>query len=780
MTHSRNCESVEVLRVREGQHTARPRAHVCAGLLLLAILGFAPGALAAGGANRYAKLDDELNQRATSGRSETTSVIAHFKGSVIPKEFEKYARPGKLDLIDAYVLDVPDDTLKTLGAHSSTVFVNHNNTAVASNFRTGIQSGAFFARQLLGFTGAGIGVAVVDSGIAPVDDFGVGRGAAQERGASRIAYFRDFLVPDSHHDGSNGTTVDPPCATPLTPCDFNGHGTHVAGTIAGNGHDSFGERAGMAPRASIYALRVLGKDGTGSLAGVLEALQWVLDNARSNNIRVVNLSFGMAPKGVLNESVPSLLDQNTGDPLALATKKLVDAGIFVVAADGNIGQVDCAKLTHPHNPSADGKCEAWGGVTAPGTYPWVFTAGANRSEGTFTRGDDTRAKFSSRGPAFPLQNAKPDILAGGVGIESTSAPGSTLYTEALGLDPLPLLAGSSTSEPFPYMALSGTSQAAAVVSGVAAQMLQANPRLTPNLIKAILEYTSQVYYQGSKGYSPLEQGAGFLNALGAVRLSRFYATAEEGQRVPVEPIWSRHFIWGNHQLSGGLMLPEANAWQLGVQWGVAKTDDGENIVWGTSCGLADCGENIVWGTSGDENIVWGTADSENIVWGTEDVDGNIVWGTDAGDENIVWGTDCGGADCENIVWGTDDGNIVWGTAEGDENIVWGTDGDGNIVWGTDDEGNIVWGTDDFAENIVWGTGDLLENIVWGTDDLGNIVWGTGRFLNNAIMTQDDWYHLFLNRRFALSWVRREFGDRFITRGGQENESRDSTDEPRVR
>src|SRR5207253_3856815 len=134
---------------------------------------------------------------------------------------------------------------------------------------------------------------------------------------------------------------------------------------------------------------------------------------------------------------------------------------------------------------------------------------------------------------------------------------------------------------------SGTSQSAAVVSGVAAQMLQANPKLTPGLMKAVLEYTAQDY----KGYKPLEEGAGFLNALGAVRLSRFYATARKGQRVPVEPIWSKHIIWGNHEMSGGIMLPKANAWNVGVIWGAPKTqgDDGDNIVWGTSGGADYCG-----------------------------------------------------------------------------------------------------------------------------------------------------------------------------------------------
>jgi hypothetical protein len=165
------------------------------------------------------------------------------------------------------------------------------------------------------------------------------------------------------------------------------------------------------------------------------------------------------------------------------------------------------------------------------------------------------------------------------------------------------------------------------------------------------------------------QGAGFLNTLGAVRLAKFYATGQIGETIPTQAIWSKHIIWGNHMLGGGVPLPTANAFSLGTNWGVAKTDDNQNIVWGTACSDAGC-SNIVWGTDAtpDQNIVWGTACSDAGC-------SNIVWGTD--DANIVWGTDCGGGDCSNIVWGTVDANIVWGTAD-----------EGNIVWGTSTTGSV--------------------------------------------------------------------------------------------
>jgi hypothetical protein len=192
--------------------------------------------------------------------------------------------------------------------------------------------------------------------------------------------------------------------------------------------------------------------------------------------------------------------------------------------------------------------------------------------------------------------------------------------------------------------------------------------------------------------------------VGAVRLARFFATAQPGDPYPVQALWSRSINWGNHRLTGGVLLPNVNAWSLGTTWGAPRAaDSGDNIVWGTTCD-GDC-DNIVWGTAFRDNIVWGTS-FDNIVWGTMFTGDNIVWGTIS--DNIVWGTDCGGADCDNIVWGTvDDDNIVWGTASGDDNIVWGTTFD-NIVWGTTAVDDVVWTTAD--DNIVWGASDGIVTL----------------------------------------------------------------------
>jgi hypothetical protein len=356
----------------------------------------------------------------------------------------------------------------------------------------------------------------------------------------------------------------------------------------------------------------------------------------------------------------------------------------------------------------------------------VLTVGASSTNGTITRSDDTMASFSSRGPTYLDWAAKPDLVAPGVGLVSLADASSTFYNTNAQY----LVSGSMMTAFEPYLSLSGTSMAAPIVSGTVALMLQANPSLTPNAVKALLQYTAQV----NDAYDPLTEGAGFLNTLGAVRLAGYYATAVPGQPYPFQEMWGKRIIWGNHLLTGGVILPSGNAWGLDTTWGAAMRDNGDNIVWGTArtgdnivWGTARSGDNVVWGTarSGD-NIVWGTArdgdnivwgmagDGDNVIWATARNGDNVVWGTARDGDNIVWGTDCGSADCDNVTWGSVDAdNVVWGTARNGDNIVWGTARNGdNIVWGT-------YGGD----NIVWGTADG-DNVVWGTDDSANLTWAT--------------------------------------------------------
>ena len=181
---------------------------------------------------------------------------------------------------------------------------------------------------------------------------------------------------------------------------------------------------------------------------------------------------------------------------------MADAGVVVVTAAGNLGK------------NASGEA-LYGGVTAPGNAPWVLTVGASSTNGSLTRDDDAMAGFSSRGPTYLDWAAKPDLVASGVGTISLSAPNSTFYATR----PQALVDGFVSGSDRAYLTLSGTSMAAPVVAGTVALMLQANPALTPNAVKAILQYTAEQ----RAGYNALTQGGGFLNTMGAVRLARFFA-----------------------------------------------------------------------------------------------------------------------------------------------------------------------------------------------------------------------------------------------------------------
>jgi serine protease AprX len=231
-----------------------------------------------------------------------------------------------------------DDTVKTLGHLETTT-----GTAAIRNLNG--------SSNLL--NGTGVGIVVVDSGIDPNH-----QAFLDNSGNSRIVYSQDFT-------GQNRTD------------DPYGHGTHVASTAAGNGFNIAGSAyQGIAPNAKIINLRVLDQNGTGTISSILAALDWIYQN-RANatyNMKVVNLSLGA-----------NALDSYTNDPLCKSVRKLVDAGIVVVAAAGNEGK--------------DGNgAKIYGQIHSPGNEPSAITVGAVNTHGTDVRSDDVMTTYSSRGP----------------------------------------------------------------------------------------------------------------------------------------------------------------------------------------------------------------------------------------------------------------------------------------------------------------------------------------------------------------------------------------------
>ena len=643
------------------------------------------------------KLDKELRARSAKGGGESDVIVVLAGAADDADVIQGFGRKGaRLQSINGRVLkNVPNGLLQQLAENPRVRRIHHDRAVSGDVARAALTIGSRAVVSLMGYTGAGIGVAVIDSGITNWHDdlringygetqpslFNLASLSVQKTGLvlprnQRIADFKDFV---------NGYT---------TPYDDWGHGTHVAGIVAGNGYSTLGLREAIAPGAHIIALKALARDGSGTISNVIAAIDYAIANKAKFNIRVINMSLSAG----VHESF------NT-DPLTLAARRAVEAGIVVVASAGNMGK------------AADGSPQ-YGAIGAPGNAPWVLTVGASSSQGTIQRSDDTVAAYSSRGPTMIDFAAKPDLVAPGTGIVSLSDPLSRLYGEKAESLSGGLLWGLTTK---PYLTLTGTSMAAPVVTGTVALMLHANPALTPNMVKAILQFTAQV----DQSYDYLTQGAGFLNARAAVVLSEYFKRGAKGSPYPTMAGWSRHILWGNHRAAGGVLTPNANAWGVNIVWGESHTPSGQNIVWGENCDTAACdnivwGNNIVWGESLDDNIVWGQTDGDNIVWGNSDGD-NIVWGNGDGDnivwgqvfDNIVWGNDCGGSNCDNIVWGQFFDNIVWGNAEGLDNIVWGQFLD-NIVWGQSFD-NIVWGQ--WFDNIVWGNSAEDENYGDDTADV---------------------------------------------------------------
>jgi serine protease AprX len=651
---------------------------------LTAVLAAAPVAAQDSPAVAERKIDRALKEALRSGDAGPKRVIVSVKQGyrqVIREALQAHgdAVDSEAPLVNALVAEVHGNDIEELAKHPWVTAVAEDSTVFAGAYRRNDEErarkglerasrttksgsskvGTSTLRETLGLpevpswdtpTGAGVTVAIIDSGIAPSLDLGF-----------RVTAFYDFTR------GGIRTS----------PYDDYGHGTHVAGLIASNGLLSNQVLMGVAPAVKLVGLKVLNGKGEGRTSDVIKAIEFVIANRARLGIDIINMSLGHPIYAPAQD-----------DPLVQAVEAASDAGIVVVTSAGNFGT------------GRDSGAVGYTGITSPGNAPSALTVGSVDTRNTARRSDDSVALYSSRGPTWFDGFAKPDFVAPGHHLVSNTPLSAYLYDV--------LEANRRTTsgrDKGSFLELSGTSMASAVATGVAAVVIDANRRanhgagaLSANALKAILEYSSIPLVKEGV----LEQGAGSLNALGAMQLAAAIDNrAASGQwwlRTAVAPYsyiareryqWSQRVIWGDDILTGDLVFVNLPSWSVSAEWG----DD--NIVWGTNAFLFD--DNIVWGTAAEwaKKTVW-----PDRVIGQMDAFDNILWGFD---DNIVWGT----LDFDNIVWGTCfDDNIVWGTWELD-----------NIVWGTDD--NIVWGTD--FDNIVWGTD--FDNIVWGTD-FDNIVWGT--------------------------------------------------------
>jgi serine protease AprX len=411
----------------------------------------------------------------------------------------------------------------------------------------------------------------------------------------------------------------------VTPSDDYGHGTHIAGLIAGNGRLSWGKYAGIAPGARLYSLKVLDANGEGYTSDVIEAIDFAAEHPEY--IQIINLSLGHP-----------VYESSATDPLVQAVERAVRKGILVVVSAGNYGYNRLTGIL------------GYGGITSPGNAPSALTVGSMDTENTVSRLDDAVSKFSSRGPTWIDGRIKPDIVAPGENLVAISTTSTKLY----GKEQL-------RTDIDPYIRLTGTSMAAAVTTGVAALIMEANlvdegagTPLTPNTIKGIFQHTAIAVPDLDPSIPDvLEQGAGGLNADGAVALARAIDPAAplgsswletalpsmsifDGVLFP----WAQHIVWGDHLVWGDAILFNLPSWD-------------EHIVWG---------DHILWGDFSDEHIVWGDRfEGSSVV-----AKSFLAWSN-----QIVWG--------DHLVWSEFNDIIRWADLY-DEHIVWGDTVDGLLTW----------------------------------------------------------------------------------------------------
>jgi serine protease AprX len=343
---------------------------------------------------------------------------------------------GQLARLPGVRAVTPDDRVRVQGAAAA--------GTIRSVYPKVVRADDAWAR---GITGRGVTVAVVDTGVAP-----------------NLPDLSGRLVPVVN-DLTGQVTPCKNLSGELNCNDSYGHGTFIAGLIAGNGTSSGGSWKGVAPEASILSVKTAGADGSADVSNILAAIQWVVSFKDRYNIRVLNLSLG-------TDSTQSW----KVDPFNYAVERAWAAGITVVVAASNQGP----------NP---------GSITKPADDPWVITVGATDDRGTTGIGDDRLPDFSGRGPA-PQGVAKPDVVAPGAHVISLRAPGSTVDTQ------YPWYVDGS------YRQASGTSMATGVVSGSVALMLQANPGYSPNRVKHALAATAR----DAASNDPMAVGAGLVDA----------------------------------------------------------------------------------------------------------------------------------------------------------------------------------------------------------------------------------------------------------------------------
>lgn len=373
----------------------------------------------------------------------------------------------------------------------------------------------------------------------------------------------------------------------------NGHGTHVA-SIAGNSdYDMWGRVYGVAPNAALLGIKAFDQEGKATYADVIRGIGWALEVKDLINLRVLNMSFSGPVRSFYWD-----------DPLNIAVMKAWEAGVVVVASAGNNGS---APMT----------------IGVPGNIPYIITVGAitdNYTETNFY--DDKLASFSAAGPTVE-GFVKPDLLAPGGHMTGLMAFDTQIATEH-----------PEFHDGGRYFQMSGTSQAAAVVSGVVALMLSREPSLTPDDVKCRLMDTARaaLNQDGSLAYSVFQQGAGVVDAAGALRS---YALGCANQELDIaQDLNGDHHYFGpaNVDEEGNFYIEGASDEYV---WNYNAEDlDGTAFIWKNQF-WADA---FIWkNTVNMDAFIWKNAfETDAFIWKNNFQADAFIWKNSLETDAFIW------------------------------------------------------------------------------------------------------------------------------------------------
>ena len=490
--------------------TGRATTVAVAGLVAAGLIG--PATAAAATTSSAGSVSVIVREHAGSGDAPERAVAA-LGGSVT----------RELGIIGGFTADIPADRLGVLRAVAGVESVSENAGLELSSADVegqASQPGSLYtitnevtgASSMwdAGYTGKGVDVAVIDSGVVPVDGLA---------GPGKVVHGPDLTLE------ANGAAKN---------LDTYGHGTNMAGIIAGRDtaagtvSGNATDFVGMAPDARIVSIKVADVKGQTDVSQAIAAIDWVVQNKAKNglNIRVLNMSFGT--DGVQDYVL---------DPLAYAAEQAWHKGIVVVVSVGNEG-FGTAKVNNP------------------AYNPYLIAVGSNNANGTATTADDVVSTFSNDGDG----TRNPDLVAPGEKVVSLRAAGSTLDAQ------------------YPAARIgerlfrgSGTSQAAAVVSGAAALLVQQRPGITPDQVKALLMGTAQ----DIPAATTAQQGEGLIDLTAAKDAATPVADQTFALSTGVGSLelsrGSVHVTVGGHEVRGEVDVRgkafDARTWAAGLKNG---------------------------------------------------------------------------------------------------------------------------------------------------------------------------------------------------------------------